>query len=109
EPNYPILYTSDSANGKWRGFCRSKACGRPVALADKPASGTHRESFCMKLSIVIICWNDLKVIPACLASIYEQTRKTEFEVILSDNGSTDGSLEFIRANYPQVRIVGNKP
>ena len=62
----------------------------------------------MKLSIVIICWNDLKVVPACLASIYEQTRKTEFEVIVSDNGSTDASLEFIQANYPQVRIVENK-
>jgi len=62
----------------------------------------------MKLSIVIICWNDLKVLPACLKSIYEQTKNTEFEVIISDNGSTDGSLDFVRQDYPQARIVENK-
>jgi GT2 family glycosyltransferase len=62
----------------------------------------------MKLSIVIICWNDLKVLPDCLKSIYDGTKGTEFEVIVSDNGSTDGSLEWIRANYPAARIVENK-
>src|SRR5205085_12593491 len=62
----------------------------------------------MKLSIVIISWNDLQVLPACLKSIYEQTTETEFEVIISDNGSTDGSIDFVRQNYPQSRIVENK-
>src|SRR5258705_2382245 len=62
----------------------------------------------MKLSIVIICWNDLKVLPACLKSIYEETKETEFEVINSDNGSADGSLDFVRQNYPAARIVENK-
>jgi GT2 family glycosyltransferase len=61
----------------------------------------------MRLSIVIICWNDLKVIGDCLRSIFTLTRTAEFEVIVSDNGSTDGSLEFIRRNYPVVRIVEN--
>lgn len=61
----------------------------------------------MKLSVVIICWNDLRVIRECLSSIYRETRTTEFEVIVADNGSTDGSIEFIRANYPTVRIVEN--
>lgn len=61
----------------------------------------------MKLSIIILCWNDLKVIPDCLRSIYSTTRKIEFEVIVCDNGSTDGSVEFIRKNYPQVRVIEN--
>jgi GT2 family glycosyltransferase len=61
----------------------------------------------MKLSIVIICWNDLKVLPDCLKSIYEQTREIDFEVIISDNGSTDGSLDFVRSNYPTARIIEN--
>src|SRR5438876_5086607 len=64
--------------------------------------------FCMKLSIVIISWNDLKVLPACLKSIYEQTKETEFEIIISDNGSADGSLDFVRQNYPAARIVENR-
>jgi N-acetylglucosaminyl-diphospho-decaprenol L-rhamnosyltransferase len=61
----------------------------------------------MKLSIIILCWNDLKVIGNCLASIYANTHSTEFEVIVSDNGSTDGSIESIRKNFPRVRLIEN--
>ena len=61
----------------------------------------------MKLSIVIICWNDLKVISNCLKSLFEETKSITFEVIVSDNGSSDGSLEYIRKNFPSVRIVEN--
>jgi len=61
----------------------------------------------MKLSIVVICWNDLRVIGDCLRSIYACTHKTDFEVVVSDNGSTDGSVEFIRHKYPVVRIIEN--
>lgn len=62
----------------------------------------------MKLSIVIICWNDWKVIEDCLHSILNGTRRIEFEVIVSDNGSTDGSVERIREAFPTVRIVENR-
>jgi len=61
----------------------------------------------MKLSIVILCWNDLKVIADCLTSIYAGTHSIDFEVIVSDNGSTDGSIQFIRENFPQVRLIEN--
>ena len=61
----------------------------------------------MKLSIVILCWNDTKVIDNCLSSIFAGTRVTDFEVIVSDNGSSDGTPEFIRRNYPQVRVIEN--
>jgi N-acetylglucosaminyl-diphospho-decaprenol L-rhamnosyltransferase len=61
----------------------------------------------VKLSIVILCWNDLKVISDCLRSIYSGTHSTKFEVIVSDNGSTDESIRFIRGNYPQVRVIEN--
>ncbi len=61
----------------------------------------------MKLSIIILCWNDRKVIRDCLTSIYAETRRTEFEVIVADNGSTDGSIEMIRGEFPQVRLIEN--
>lgn len=61
----------------------------------------------MKLSIVIICWNDLKVIQDCLKSIYAESLPLDFEVIVSDNGSTDQSLPLIKEHFPQVRIVEN--
>jgi N-acetylglucosaminyl-diphospho-decaprenol L-rhamnosyltransferase len=62
----------------------------------------------MKLSIVILCWNDAKVISDCLRSIYQATHETSFEVIVSDNGSTDGSVDLIRANFPLTRVVENR-
>ena len=61
----------------------------------------------MKLSIVILCWNDQKVIGDCLRSIFDGTHRTAFEVIVSDNGSTDGSVELIRKEFPQVRVLEN--
>jgi len=61
----------------------------------------------VKLSIVIICWNDLKCIGACLESVYRETTSDDFEVIVTDNGSTDGSVDYIRKNFPAVRLVEN--
>jgi len=61
----------------------------------------------MKLSIVIICWNDSEVIQNCLESIYRETSSIEFEVIVADNGSTDGSPGHIRRSFPSVRVVEN--
>jgi N-acetylglucosaminyl-diphospho-decaprenol L-rhamnosyltransferase len=61
----------------------------------------------MKLSVVIICWNDLKYIPDCIQSIYDSTRSLEFEIIVTDNASTDESVELIRKRFPEVRIVQN--
>jgi GT2 family glycosyltransferase len=61
----------------------------------------------MKLSIIVLCWNDLPVISDCLRSIYANTHATDFEVIVSDNGSSDGSIDFIRRTFPGVRLIEN--
>jgi GT2 family glycosyltransferase len=61
----------------------------------------------MKLSIILLCWNDREVIAECLRSIFANTHSTDFEVIVSDNGSTDGSVEFIRSFYPMVHVIEN--
>src|ERR1035438_10123364 len=62
----------------------------------------------MKLSIIIICWNDWKDIENCLRSIFACKHQFAYEVIVSDNGSTDGSVEKIRTGFPRVRIVENR-
>lgn len=62
----------------------------------------------MDVSIIIVNYNTCTLIHNCLKSIFEQTKDIEFEVIVSDNGSKDGSIEMIKQEFPQVILVENK-
>ena len=56
------------------------------------------------VSIVIVTWNGRQHLEACLSAVAAQTGVAA-ETIVVDNGSTDGTLEFIRDRYPWVRLV----
>lgn len=60
-----------------------------------------------KVTIQIVTWNSLKYLPFTLESIYSQTYR-DFQVLVIDNNSSDGTIEFIRHNYPEVAIFQNK-
>jgi len=55
-------------------------------------------------SIIIPNWNGAHHLPTCLDSLRRQSCPS-FEVIVVDNGSTDGSLELLERNYPEVKVV----
>lgn len=55
-------------------------------------------------SVVILNWNGKHYLKRCLDSIANQTYRPS-EVIFVDNGSTDGSIKFVKKNFPWVRIV----
>ncbi len=55
------------------------------------------------VTIVIVCWNSAANLPRCLSHLILQTYK-DFEVILIDNGSTDGSIDGIEEKYPALAI-----
>ncbi|HTZ84805.1 MAG TPA: glycosyltransferase family 2 protein [Candidatus Acidoferrales bacterium] len=57
-----------------------------------------------EISVIIVNWNGRHFLPDCLSALRQQTFH-DFETIFVDNGSTDGSLEFVRAHYPEVRII----
>jgi GT2 family glycosyltransferase len=57
-----------------------------------------------RVSIIVVNWNGREHLPDCLGSLEQQTY-TDFEIIVVDNGSADGSVEFIQKNYPTVHIV----
>ena len=59
------------------------------------------------VSIIIICWNNKKFLRDCIASIYSQSY-SNYEIILTDNASSDDSVEFTQKNYPTVRIIKNR-
>ena len=43
----------------------------------------------------------------CLDSLFSDTARHTFEVIITDNGSSDGSLEMLAEEYPQIRVISN--
>jgi GT2 family glycosyltransferase len=56
-----------------------------------------------KYTVIIPNWNGLEYIGACLSSLRDQTY--DHHVIVVENGSTDGSNEFIRTNFPEVELL----
>jgi GT2 family glycosyltransferase len=59
-----------------------------------------------RVSIILVNTNELHHLKPCLHSIFQQTYPN-FEVLLVDNASTDGSLEYVREAYPSVKIIQN--
>ena len=59
-----------------------------------------------KVTIIIPTYNCKIYIAHCLNSIFEQTYR-DFQVLIVDNNSQDGTAEFIRNNYPLVNLIKN--
>ncbi len=64
-----------------------------------------RESREEEVVVVVVNWNGRQWLPECLASIFAQSRPPD-EVVLVDNGSTDGSLEYLEECWAgRLRLV----
>ncbi len=59
------------------------------------------------VSVIIVNYNTKLLLQNCLDSVYSQTGDIFFEVIVSDNGSTDGSIEMVKVNFPNVILIEN--
>lgn len=57
------------------------------------------------LSFIIVSYNTREMLRECLEAIFEHTTGLAFEVIVVDNASSDGSVEFVRTAFPQIRLV----
>src|SRR5437773_5989510 len=56
------------------------------------------------ISVVVVNWNGKPLLADCLSSLRSQTFP-DFEVVVVDNGSMDGSGEWIRENFPDFKLV----
>jgi len=60
------------------------------------------------VSIILLNWNGREVLEQCLKSIYSYITYPKYEIILVDQGSTDGSIEMVRKKFPKVKLIRNK-
>jgi N-acetylglucosaminyl-diphospho-decaprenol L-rhamnosyltransferase len=51
------------------------------------------------VSVVVVTWNALPWLEQCLESVRDR------EVVVVDNGSTDGTVDFVRDRFPEVRVI----
>ena len=65
------------------------------------------ETKVVDVSIIIVNWNTRDILRNCLRSVYEQTLGIDYEVIVVDNASADGSAEMVAAEFFQVRLIRN--
>ncbi len=59
------------------------------------------------LSIIIVNHNTTRLLEQCLQSIFETVEDLRLEIFVIDNASSDGSVEMVRAEFPQVRLLVN--
>ena len=59
----------------------------------------------MKLAIVILNWNGVQLLKEYLPKVISYSANAE--IIVADNASTDGSVDFVRNEYPNVRLIIN--
>ncbi len=61
----------------------------------------------MDFSVIIVNFNTKKLLEECLSSIFKFTKGINFEVIVVDNGSKDGTLEMVKKKFSQVKLIPN--
>jgi len=59
------------------------------------------------LSVIVVNWNTRELLRACLASVKRHTTGLEYELIVVDNGSSDGSPAMVRKEFPEAVRIEN--
>lgn len=63
----------------------------------------------MDLSIIIVSYNTKEFLKGCIESIYKTTKNIQFEIIVVDNNSTDGTLQLLeKLKTENFRFLANK-
>jgi GT2 family glycosyltransferase len=66
-----------------------------------------KEMSAFDVSIIVVNWNTHDLLRSCLESVYAQSTTIKCEVIVVDNGSSDGSVEMVRKDFNQVNLLAN--
>jgi len=60
------------------------------------------------VSISIVSYNSKNVLKNCIESIIKTTQEMKIEIIIVDNNSEDGSSDFVKVNFPGVKLIENQ-
>ncbi|MBN1296227.1 glycosyltransferase, partial [bacterium] len=63
-----------------------------------------RQDIRARLSVIVLSFNGMQHLPECLASIQRQISDLD-EFIVVDNGSRDGSAEYVGTHFPDARLI----
>jgi GT2 family glycosyltransferase len=59
----------------------------------------------MDVSIIIVNYNTKDILKQCIESVFAKTQNIEFEVIVVDNASSDGSQQMIKNDFPDIIFI----
>ena len=64
----------------------------------------------IKLSVIILSYNTSGLLKACLSAVLESNgfEGKELEIVVVDNNSSDNSVEMVRKEYPDIKLIRNK-
>lgn len=68
---------------------------------------TQTQTNASNLSVVIVCMNNKRYLEPCLQSLYDAGLAHRFDVVVTDNGSTDGTQAMLREKFPAVQVIQN--
>src|SRR5437870_10619469 len=58
------------------------------------------------VSVIVLSWNGVAYLGKCLSALSRQSHPA-YNVLVVDNGSEDGSADFVEAHFPSVRVIRN--
>lgn len=58
-----------------------------------------------QLAVIILNWNGIELLKKFIPTAYTYTKGEAVDLIVADNGSTDDSLEWLRENYPEIKVL----
>jgi N-acetylglucosaminyl-diphospho-decaprenol L-rhamnosyltransferase len=60
------------------------------------------------LSIIVVSTNEARWLESCLRTIFEHAGDARLDVVVVDNGSTDGTRELVETRFPAARVVDSE-
>jgi len=62
----------------------------------------------LDVSIIVVSFNTKRLLQDCLTSVYQQTGQVNYEIIVVDNASSDGSAEMVKVKFPKAILIENR-